>query len=91
MPRGYSYATWRKLLTQRGVLHTIPEKRDQYERRSNKSERPLVFAKNYIRNVIERCINRLNQWHGSATHYEKRAVYFHVALLVVSLFDLLKN
>jgi transposase len=25
------------------------------------------------RNVVERCINRLKQWRGLATRYEKRA------------------
>jgi transposase len=79
--RGYSYSTCRRLLVQRGIPHTIPEKRDQYERRSKKPGRPLTFDKELYarRNVIERFINRLKQWRGIATRFEKRAVYFHAA------------
>ncbi|MBH8608573.1 transposase [Thermoactinomyces sp. CICC 10521] len=49
--------------------------------------RPLSFNKERYacRNVIERCINRLKQWRGIAMRYEKRAVYFHAAIILVSL------
>ena len=90
--RGYSYAPCRLLLTQRGIPHTIPERKDQRIRRSKRPGRPLSFSKKLYasRNVIERCINRLKQWRGIATRYEKRALYFHAALLIVALIDWLK-
>lgn len=85
--RGYSYPSCRRLLVQRGIPHTIPEKKDQAKRRSKKPGRPLSFNKERYarRNIIERCINRLKQWRGIATRYEKRAVYFHAAITLVSL------
>ncbi len=47
--------------------------------------RPLFFSKERYarRNMI--CINRLNQWRGFATRYEKRAVYFCAAITLISL------
>ncbi|MBA4603297.1 hypothetical protein [Thermoactinomyces mirandus] len=40
--------------------------------------------------MIERCINRLKQWRGFATHYEKRAAYFFAAITLISLMIWLK-
>jgi transposase len=37
------------------------------------------------RNVVERCVNRLKQWHGIATRYEKRAVNYRAAVVISSL------
>jgi transposase len=34
------------------------------------------------RNVVERCVNRVKQWRGIATRYEKRAVSFRAAVVV---------
>jgi transposase len=85
--RGYSYPSCRRFLQKRGISHTIPERRDQAERRAKKPGRPLTFNKEQYsrRNVIERCINRLKQWRGFATRYEKRAVYFCAAITLISL------
>ena len=73
--RGYSYPSCRRLLRSRGIPHTIPERRDQEERRGGRPGRPPAFdAAAYARrNVAERCVNRLKQWRGVATRYEKRA------------------
>jgi transposase len=59
----------RRLLKQRGIAHTIPERSDQIERRSQRPGRPLSFDRKLYarRNVVERCINRLKQWRGIAT------------------------
>jgi transposase len=85
--RGYSYPFCRRFLLQRGIPHTIPERKDQSARRCKKPGRPLSFSKERYarRNVIERCINRLKQWRGFATRYEKRAVYFRAAITLISL------
>jgi transposase len=84
--RGYSYPFCRRLLLKRGIPHTIPERKNQAERRSKKPGRPLSFSKERYarRNMIERCINRLKQWRGFATRYEKRAVYFCAAITLIS-------
>ncbi|MGA8942843.1 MAG: IS5 family transposase [Thermoactinomyces sp.] len=85
--RGYSYPFCRRLLLKRDIPHTIPERKNQTERRAKKPGRPLSFSKKRYarRNMIERCINRLKQWRGFATRYEKRAVYFYAAITLISL------
>jgi transposase len=77
----------RKLLRGRGIRHTIPERRDQRERRMRHPGRPPSFdATTYARrNVVERCVNRLKQWRGIATRYEKRAVNYRAMLVIASL------
>ena len=36
--------------------------------------------------VVERCVNRLKQWHGGiATCYEKRAVNYRAAVVIAAL------
>jgi transposase len=49
--------------------------------------RPLAFDKTiYVwRNVVECCINRLKQWRGLATRYEKRAVNYRVMMVLASI------
>ena len=49
--------------------------------------RPLVFDKAIYarRNVVERCINRLKQWRGLATRYEKRAFNYRAMLVLASI------
>jgi transposase len=37
------------------------------------------------RNVVERCVNRLKQWRGIATRYEKRAVNYRAAVIITAL------
>jgi transposase len=85
--RGYGYASHRRLLRRRGIAHTIPERRDHRERRATRPGRPpsfdaSVYAK---RNVVERCVNRLKQWRGVATRYEKRALHFRAMVVIAAL------
>jgi transposase len=35
--------------------------------------------------VVERCVNRLKQWRGIATRYEKRAVNYRAMVVIASL------
>ncbi len=35
--------------------------------------------------MVERCANRLKQWRGIATHYEKRAINYRAAVVIASL------
>lgn len=85
--KGYSYPSCRKLLRGRGIRHTIPERRDQRERRMRRPGRPLSFdATTYARrNVVERCVNRLKQWRRITTRYEKRAVNYRAAVVIAAL------
>ena len=85
--KGYSYARCRRLLRQRGIPHTIPERKDQLERRRRRPGRPLRFdAVRYRgRNIVERCINKLKQWRGVATRYDKRAVNYRATVTIAAL------
>ncbi len=68
--RGYSFPSCRELLRSRGIPHTIPERRDQRERRAGRSGRKPGFFDAAIyarRNVVERCVNKLKRWRGIAT------------------------
>lgn len=48
---------------------------------------PLAFDRAIYtrRNVVERCINRLKQWRGLATRYEKRAVNYRAMTVLASI------
>lgn len=37
------------------------------------------------RNVVERCINRLKQWRGLATRYDKRATSYRTVVVIAAL------
>jgi transposase len=85
--KGYSYARCREWLRRRQIPHTIPERRDQRAHRAARPGRPLAFDKTTYarRNVVERCINRLKQWRGLATRYEKRAVNYRAMVVLASI------
>ena len=85
--KGYSSPSCRRVLRKRGIAHTIPERRDQQERRSGRPGRKPGFDANAYRrrNVVERCVNRLKQWRGIATRYEKRAVNYRAMVVIAAL------
>ena len=85
--RGYSLPRCRRLLRRRGIPHTIPERRDQRERRAGYPGRPPSFDPVVYRrrNVVERCVNRLKQWRGIATRYEKRASNYRAIVVIAAL------
>ena len=88
--RGYSFETCRALralLRRRGISHTIPKRNNQKERREgHPGRRPCFDREAYRRrNVVERCVNRLKQWRGIATRYEKRAVNYRAMVVIASL------
>ena len=85
--KGYSYERCRRELRRRGIPHTIPERRDQRARRAERAGRRLQFdaAAYRRRNVVERCINRLKQWRGLATRYEKRAANYRTLVVLAAL------
>ena len=86
--RGYSFQGCRGLLRRRGISHTIPERKDQKERRAGRPGRRPGFNREAYRrrNVVERCVNRLlKQWRAKATRYEKRADNYRVMVVIASL------
>jgi transposase len=85
--KGYSYPRCRRLLRQRQIPHTIPKRRDQRAHRATRPGRPLAFDKTVYarRNVVERCVNRLKQWRGLATRYEKRALNYRAMVVLASI------
>jgi transposase len=85
--KAYSHPSTRRLLRRRGIRHCIPERRDQRERRTKHPGRKPLFdtAAYKRRNVVERCINRLKQFRGLATRYDKRARNYHAFVVLASL------
>ncbi|WP_435851407.1 IS5 family transposase [Streptomyces mirabilis] len=88
--KGYSSRAIRTWLRRRGISHTIPERADQIRnrlRRGSRGGRPPVFDKQLYkqRNVVERCFNRLKQWRGIATRYDKTAESYQAAVTLASL------
>jgi transposase len=70
-----------------GIRHTIPERRDQCERRAHHPGRRPAFDREACRrrNVAERCIGRLKQFRALATRYDKRAVNYRAFVILASL------
>ncbi|WP_443074114.1 IS5 family transposase [Streptomyces sp. NBC_01456] len=88
--KGYSSKAIRTWLRRRGIGHTIPERADQIRnrlRRGSHGGRPPAFDKQLYkrRNVVERCFNRLKQWRGIATRYDKTAESYQAAVTLASL------
>ena len=85
--KAYSHPSTRTALRRRGVAFTAPERSDQIARRAARGSaggRPPTFhAETYKRrNVVERCFNRLKQWRGIATRYDKTAVNYRGGILL---------
>ncbi|GLW67588.1 IS5 family transposase [Actinomadura rubrobrunea] len=87
--KAYSSAAIRRSLRRRGIAATIPERADQQAGRARRGSRggrppgfdPAVYKR---RNVVERCINRLKQWRGIATRFDKLARNFRAAIVLVT-------
>ncbi|GAA3510600.1 hypothetical protein GCM10022416_64080 [Actinomadura keratinilytica] len=87
--KAYSSAAIRRSLRRRGIAATIPERADQQAgrtRRGSRGGRPPAFdpVVHRRRNVVERCINRLKQWRGIATRFDKLARNFRAAIVLVT-------
>lgn len=85
--KGYSYPSCRGLLRRRGIPHTIPQRRDQRQRRAARPGRKPGFDRQTYRgrNVVERCVNRLKQWRAVATRYDKRAANYKAGVVIAAL------
>ncbi len=87
----YSSREIRDHLRRRGIRAVIPERVDQQanrRRRGPAGGRPPTFDREAYkqRNTVERCINRLKQWRGIATRYEKTATIHLVGLHIAGIF-----
>lgn len=83
--KAYSSRANRAYLRKRGIKAVIPIKEDQKANRrklGSKGGRPPVFdARAYKdRNTVERCINKIKEWRGLATRYDKTATSYLAGL-----------
>jgi len=88
--KAYSAKAHRDALRARGVKVVIPERSDQVKNRKNrgtKGGRPVDFdAEAYKgRNVVERSFNRLKDWRGLATRYDKHALIYRGGMVLASI------
>ncbi|WP_460038297.1 IS5 family transposase [Streptomyces cavourensis] len=89
--KAYSSHEIREHLRRRGIRAVIPERADQQANRKRRGQaggRPPAFDREAYkqRNTVERCINRLKQWRGIATRYEKTATIYLAALHIAGIF-----
>ncbi|WP_424864378.1 IS5 family transposase [Streptomyces sp. SAI-163] len=89
--KAYSSRAIRDHLRRRGIQAVIPVPADQRGhrlRRGSRGGRPPAFDRETYkqRNTVERCINRLKQWRGIATRYEKTATIYLAGLHIAGIF-----
>lgn len=89
--KAYSSRAIRALLRRRGIRAVIPQPIDQVakrKRRGRSSGRPPTFDREAYkrRNTVERCINKLKQWRGLATRYDKTATIYLAGLHLAAIF-----
>jgi transposase len=77
-------------LRRRNIRTVIPERSDQIAHRSAKGSRggrPPLFAADLYRqrNVVERCFNRLKQWRGIASRYDKTARNYRAGVTLAAI------
>lgn len=92
--KAYSSRAIRAHLRKRGIRAVIPVPADQRSHRlrrgsrGSRDGRPPAFDRETYkqRNTVERCINRLKQWRGIATRYEKTATNYLAGLHIAGIF-----
>lgn len=88
--KAYSHPSTRQSLRRRNIRTVIPERSDQIAHRSAKGSqggRPPLFAADLYRqrNVVERCFNRLKQWRGIASRYDKTARNYRAGVTLAAI------
>lgn len=89
--KAYSSRAIRTYLRHRGIRAVIPQPVDQAANRKrlgSRGGRPPTFAREAYkqRNTVERCINKIKQWRGLATRYDKTATIYLAALHLAGIF-----
>ncbi|WP_436843886.1 IS5 family transposase [Streptomyces sioyaensis] len=89
--KAYSSRAIRRHLRRRGIRAVIPQPADQAANRKllgRRGGRPPAFdCEAYKqRNTVERCINKLKQWRGLATRYDKTATIYLAGLHLAAIF-----
>ncbi|WP_327110879.1 IS5 family transposase [Streptomyces sp. NBC_01341] len=88
--KAYSSRAIRHLLRRRGIVATIPERRDQAANRRRRGAlggRPPAFDKPIYRdrNVVERCFARLKQFRAIATRFDKLSDRYRAGVVLAAL------
>ncbi|WJY54620.1 IS5 family transposase [Streptomyces chengbuensis] len=88
--KAYSSRAIRQTLRRRGIRAVIPERADQRAnrmRRGRAGGRPPAFDRDLykVRNVVERCFNRLKQFRAIATRFDKLAARYRAGLHLAAL------
>ncbi|MFD6656130.1 IS5 family transposase [Streptomyces parvus] len=89
--QAYSSRAIRNHLRRRGIRTVIPQPADQAanrQRLGDRGGRPSGFDREAYkqRNTVERCINKLKQWRGLATRYDKTASIYLAAFHIAGIF-----
>jgi putative transposase len=90
--KAYSSRGHRALLRARGIVAVIPEPADQAGHRKNKGRRggrPVSYdvADYKNRNLIERFFNRMKNWRGLASRYDKHAIVYRGGIVLAAILD----
>jgi transposase len=88
--KAYSARAHRERLRARGVITVIPEPADQIghrKRRGSRGGRPVNFDTDRYRgrNVVERGFNRIKNWRGLATRYDKHVLIYRGGVVLASI------
>ena len=88
--KAYSARAHRDHLRSRRITTVIPERSDQQRHRRNRGSaggRPVAFnsATYKDRNVVERGFNRLKNWRGIATRYDKHARTYRGGVVLAAI------
>lgn len=89
--KAYSSRAIRGYLRRRGIRAVIPQPADRVANRKRLGSRggpPPAFDRDAYkhRNTVERCINKIKQWRGLATRYDKTATVYLAALHIEGVF-----
>ncbi len=90
--KAYSSRGHRALLRSRGIIAVIPEPADQVAHRKRKGAaggRPVSLdVEDYKgRNVVERFFNRMKNWRGLASRFDKLAIVFRGSVILAAIVD----
>ncbi|KOV85297.1 transposase [Nocardia sp. NRRL S-836] len=88
--KAYAHPSTRTALRRRRIKATIPERVDQIAHRKAKGSaggRPPAFDPGLyrLRNMVERCFNRLKQFRGLATRFAKRTAYHRAEIILACI------